>query len=70
MSIRLTAGLAEAGIQPSVGAVDSSYDKALAKTINGRYKTELIKPRKPRRTIDEVELATAEWGDWFNHRRL
>jgi putative transposase len=69
-SIRFTERLAEAGIQPSVGAVGSSYDNALAETINGLYKTELIRPRKPWRTIDEVELATAEWADWFNHRRL
>lgn len=69
-SIRFTERLAEAGIQPSVGAVGSSYDNALAETINGLYKTELIKPRKPWRTIEEVELATAEWVDWFNHRRL
>jgi putative transposase len=60
----------EAGIQPSVGAVGNSYDNALAETINGLYKTELIRPRKPWRTIDEVELATAEWVDWFNHHRL
>ena len=60
----------EAGIQPSVGAVGSSYDNALAETINGLYKTELIKPRKPWRTIEDVEVATAEWVDWFNHRRL
>jgi putative transposase len=69
-SIRFAERLAEAGIQPSVGAVGSSYDNALAETINGLYKTELIKPRKPWRTIEEVELATAEWVDWFNHRRL
>jgi putative transposase len=69
-SIRFTERLAEAGIQPSVGAVGSSYDNALAETINGLYKTELIRPRKPWRTIEEVELATAEWVDWFNHRRL
>jgi putative transposase len=69
-SIRFTERLAEAGIQPSVGAVGSSFDNALAETINGLYKTELIKPRKPWRTIEEVELATAEWVDWFNHRRL
>jgi putative transposase len=69
-SIRFTERLSEAGIQPSVGAVGSSYDNALAETINGLYKTELIKPRKPWRTIEEVELATAEWVDWFNHRRL
>jgi len=69
-SIRFTERLAETGIQPSVGAVGSSYDNALAETINGLYKTELIKPRKPWRTIEEVELATAEWVHWFNHRRL
>ena len=69
-SIRFTERLAEAGIQPSVGAVGSSYDNALAETINGLYKTELIRPRKPWRTIEEVELATAQWVDWFNHRRL
>jgi putative transposase len=69
-SIRFSERLAEAGIQPSVGAVGSSYDNALAETINGLYKTELIKPRKPWRTIEEVELATAEWVNWFNHHRL
>jgi putative transposase len=69
-SIRFSERLAEAGIQPSVGAVGSSYDNALAETINGLYKTELIKPRKPWRAIEAVELATAEWVDWFNHRRL
>jgi putative transposase len=69
-SIRFTERLAEAGIEPSVGAVGSSYDNALAETVNGLYKTELIKPRKPWRTIEQVELATAEWVDWFNHHRL
>jgi putative transposase len=69
-SIRFTERLSEAGIRPSVGAVGSSYDNALAETIIGLYKIELIKPRKPWRTIEEVELATAEWVDWFNHRRL
>jgi putative transposase len=68
-SIRFTERLAEAGIQPSVGAVGSSYDNALAETINGLYKTELIKPRKPWRTIEEVEVATAEWVHWYNHHR-
>ena len=58
-SIRFSERLAEASIQPSVGAVGSSYDNALAETINGLYKTELIKPGKPWRTIEEVELATA-----------
>ena len=70
MSIRFTECLTEAGIQPSVGAVGSSYDNALAETINGLYKTELIKPRKPWRTVEEVEYATAEWVDWFNNHRL
>jgi putative transposase len=69
-SIRFTERLAEAGIQPSVGAVGSSYDNALAETINGLYKTELINPHKPWRTIDEVEYATARWVAWFNHHRL
>ena len=69
-SIRFTERLAEADIQPSVGAVGSSYDNALAETINGLYKTELIKPRKPWRTIEEVEYATARWVAWFNHHRL
>jgi transposase InsO family protein len=69
-SIRFTERLAQAGIRPTVGAVGSSYDNALAETINGLYKTELIKPRKPWRTIEEVELATAEWVNWFNRRRV
>jgi putative transposase len=69
-SIRFTERLADAGIQPSVGAVGSSYDNALAETINGLYKTELIKRGKPWRTIDDVELATARWVDWFNHCRV
>jgi putative transposase len=60
MSIAFTERLAEAGIHPSVGAVGSSYDNALAETINGLFKTELIKPRGPWRTVDQVELATAE----------
>jgi transposase len=55
-----------ADIQPSVGAVGSSCDNALAETINGLYKTELIKPGKPWRSIEDVELATARWIDWFN----
>ncbi|PWV74942.1 putative transposase [Nocardia neocaledoniensis] len=69
-SIAFTEQLAEAGIQPSVGAVGSSYDNALAETINGLYKTELIKPQGPWRNADQVEFATAEWVDWFNYRRL
>ena len=69
-SIRYTERLAEAGIAASVGTTGDSYDNALAETINGLYKTELIKPRGPWRTVDHVEYATAEWVDWFNHRRL
>jgi putative transposase len=68
-SIRFTERLAETGIQPSVGG-RRPYDNALAETIHGLYKTELIKPRKPWRTIEEVELASARWVDWYNHHRL
>jgi putative transposase len=63
-SVRFSERLAEAAITSSVGSVGDSYDNALAETINGLYKTELIKPRKPWRTIEEVELATAEYIDW------
>jgi len=70
VSIRYTEHLAAANIAASVGSVGSSYDNALAETINGLFKTELIKPRAPWRTLDVVEIATAEWVDWFNHRRL
>jgi len=69
-SIRFSERLAEIGIAASVGTVGDSFDNALAETINGLYKTELIKPRRPWRTVEQVELATAEWVDWFNHRRL
>jgi putative transposase len=70
VSIRYTERLAEAGIAASVGSRGDSYDNALAETINGLYKTELIRPRGPWRTLDAVEYATAEYVDWFNHRRL
>jgi putative transposase len=70
VSIRHTERLAEASIAASVGSVGDSFDNALAETINGLYKTELIKPRGPWRTLDAVEFATAEWVDWYNHRRL
>ena len=69
-SIRFGEALAEAGVAGSVGTTGDSYDNALAETINGLYKTELIKPRKPWKGVDDVEYATAEWVDWFNHRRL
>jgi transposase InsO family protein len=54
----------------SVGSVGDSFDNALAETINGLYKTELIKHRGPWRTVEQVEYGTAEWVDWLNHRRL
>ena len=69
-AIRYTERLAEAGIAASVGSVGSSYDNALAESVNGLYKTELIRPRGPWRGLDPVEIGTAEWVDWFNHRRL
>lgn len=70
VSIRYTERLAEAGIEPSVGSKGDSYDNALAETINGLYKTELIHKRAPWKTRDAVELATLEWVSWFNHHRL
>jgi len=70
LSIRYTERLAEAGVESSVGSVGDSYDNALAETINGLYKTEVIHKRGPWRTVDEVEYATLEWVDWFNNRRL
>ncbi len=70
LSIRYTERLAEAGIERSVGSVGDSYDNALAETVIGLYKTEVIRRRGPWRNIDEVEYATLEWVDWFNRRRL
>jgi transposase InsO family protein len=70
LSIRYSDRLAEAGIEPSVGSVGDSYDNALAETINGLFKTEIIHPNGPWRSLEEVEFATLEWVDWFNHRRL
>lgn len=70
VSIKYTERLAEAGIEPSVGSAGDSYDNALAETINGLYKTEVIRRRGPWRTLEAVELATLEWVDWFNTRRL
>ena len=70
VSIRYTERLAEAGIEPSVGSVGDSYDNALAETINGLYKAEVIHRRGPWRSFEAVEYATLEWVDWFNHRRL
>jgi putative transposase len=70
LSIRYTERLAAAGIEPSVGTVGDSYDNALAETIIGLYKTEVIRRRGPWRGLDDVEYATLEWVDWFNNRRL
>lgn len=70
VSIKYTERLAEAGLVPSVGSVGDSYDNALAETINGLYKAELIHRRGPWRSLEAVEYATLEWVDWFNNRRL
>lgn len=70
ISIRYSERLAEAGIEPSVGSKGDSYDNALAETINGLYKAELIHRRAPWKTREAVELATLEWVSWFNHHRL
>jgi putative transposase len=70
LSIRSTERLAEAGAACSVGSRGDSYDNALAETIIGLYKTELIRRRGPWKGIDDLEYATLEWVDWFNHRRL
>jgi putative transposase len=70
LAIRYTERLAEAGAVASVGSKGDSYDNALAESVNGLYKTELIWRRGPWRTVEEVELATLGWVDWWNHRRL
>ena len=70
VSIRYSERLAQAGIGPSVGSRGDSYDNALAETINGLYKAELIHRRAPWKTTESVELATLEWVSWFNHHRL
>ena len=70
VSIRYTERLAEAGIETSVGSVGDSYDNALAETIIGLFKTEVIHPRGPWRNLEHVEFATLEWIDWFNNRRI
>jgi putative transposase len=70
VSIHYTERLAEAGIEPSVGSVGDSYDNALAETVNGLFKTELVRRRGPWRSLEAIEFATLEWVDWFNNRRL
>jgi len=68
-SFAFTQRLIDAGADPSIGSVGDAYDNALAESTIGLYKTELINPRGPWKTIDQVELATLEWVDWYNHRR-
>jgi len=70
VSIHYTERLAQAGIEPSVGSVGDSYDNALAETVHGLFKTELIRRRGPWGSLEAVEFATLEWVDWFNNRRL
>lgn len=70
VSIKYTERFAEAGIEPSVGSFGDSYDNALAETINGLYKAEVILRRGPWRNFEAVEFDTLKWVDWFNHRRL
>ena len=70
VSIKYTERLLEAGIEPSVGSIGACGDNALAETINGLYKTEVIYRRGPWRSLEAVEFATLEWVDWFNNRRL
>lgn len=70
VSIRYTERLGEAGIEPSVGSVGDSYDNALAETIKGLYKAELIHRRGPWRSFEAVEFAALTWADWFDNRRL
>lgn len=70
VSIRYTERLLDAGIEPSVGSVGDSYDNAMAETVIGLFKTEVIRRREPWRHLEAVEFATLEWVNWFNHRRL
>ena len=70
LALRYTERLAEAGIAPSVGSVGDSFDNALAETVIGLFKTEVIRRRGPWRSLEAVEFATLEWVHWFNHRRL
>jgi transposase InsO family protein len=70
LSIRYSERLTDAGVDPSVGSTGDSYDNALAESIIGLFKTEVIRHRGPWKTIESVEFATLEWIDWFNNRRL
>ena len=68
--IAFTDRLIAAGVDPSVGSVGDAYDNALAESVIGLFKTELVKPAGPWRTAEQLEIATLEYVDWFNHRRL
>ncbi len=70
LSIRYTERLAEAGAVTSVGSKGDSYDNAMAESVIGLYKTELVRRKGPWRGLDDLEFATLEWIDWFNYRRL
>ena len=70
LSMRYTERLADAGIEPSVGSRRDSYDNALAESVIGLFKTEVIRRRGPWRTLAAVEFATLAWVDWFNMRRV
>ena len=70
VAVRYTQRLAEAGAVASVGSTGDSYDNALAEAFNSLFKAELIRNHGPWKGIDELEIATAEYIDWFNHRRL
>jgi putative transposase len=69
-SFAFTQRLIDAGADPSIGSIGDGYDNALAETTIGLYKTELVNRKGPWKTIDQLELATLEWVDWYNHRRL
>ena len=70
LSIRYTERLAEAGIESSVGSIGDSYDNALAESVIGLYKTEVIRREGPWKGLDDVEFATLDWVSWYNERRL
>jgi putative transposase len=70
LSIRYTERLADAGVVTSVGSRGDSYDNAMAESVNGLYKTELVRKQGPWRGLEDLELATLTWVDWYNHRRL
>ena len=70
VAVRYTQRLSEAGVVASVGSTGDSYDNALAEAFNSLFKAELVRNRGPWKNIDELEIATAEYIDWFNHRRL